>query len=99
GLPAEQRRTDGLPALPGEGLVDRFGSRRIGVQDGGRPAPEAGRDALARTRDGCPVPPARPLQERGLAMAGVLASKTAELNGCSTNLNHAHTHRVRSLHE
>ncbi len=37
---------DGLPAVPGRGLVDRVGAHRGGVQDGGEPASEAERDAL-----------------------------------------------------
>ena len=65
---------DGLPELRGEGLGDRLGAGRIGVQDGDRPADEGGGDAVGDGRGRRRRPPAGAVQERGPAVGRLLAS-------------------------
>ena len=55
-------------------LVDRFGCGGVGLQDDRRPTAEAVGDALAGIRHGHALSFAGVVQERGRAMAGVLAS-------------------------
>jgi hypothetical protein len=61
GLLRESCSSDGLPDLPGQGLGDRLGAGRIGLQDGHRKADERGRYALGQRWGRRDVPPARPL--------------------------------------
>ena len=51
------------PTLCGQRLADRLGGGGVGVQDGGRAAPEAGGDAMAGVRHGLHVPPPRPVPQ------------------------------------
>ena len=50
GLFREPCPSDGLPGVPGQGLVDRLGPDRVGVQDRDRQADEERRDAMGRGR-------------------------------------------------
>ena len=74
-LPRAERAPDGVPRIPGPGLVHR--QRRGGerVQDGGRPTPEAGRDALGRGRRPRRLPPPRPLPQRERPVGRLLETR------------------------
>ncbi len=65
---------DGLPRLCGQGLGDRFGAGRIGVQDGDRSTYERSRHALGGRRRRRPQPSAGAVQERRPAVGRLLAS-------------------------
>ena len=81
-----QRAPDGVPRIPGPGLVHR--QRRGGerVQDGGGPTPEAGRDALGRGRSPRRLPPPRPLPQRERPVGRLLEPRfLPQLIACITN--------------
>ena len=85
-LPGAARAPDGVPRIPGPGLVHR--QRRGGerVQDGGGPTPEVGRDALGRGRSPRRLPPPRPLPQRERPVGRLLETRLLpQLIACITN--------------
>src|SRR5579863_2963242 len=77
-LDRQQRASHGLPVVPGAGLAHRFGDGGVGLQDGGRSAPQAGGHALARIWHRHGLPFTCSIQERKRAMASLLGT-TGEL--------------------
>src|SRR5207247_9504399 len=64
----------GLPDLLEQRLANRHRRRGVGLQDGGEPALEHGRDALGRSRFGRRLPPACAFLRRGQPMGRILES-------------------------
>ena len=85
-LPRPARAPDGVPRVPGQGVVHRQRGDGERVQDGGGSAAEAGGDAVGGGRGARRLPPPRPVPQRERPVGGLLEpGLLPQLNACLTN--------------